>query len=326
MPKPALPNLIIAGVNKAGTTSIFSYLSAHPEVSPSRVKETQYFLPLRYGDHDLPGIDHYLQFFDPMRNTKYCMEATAGYFYGGRQVAETIDRTLSDVRIVLIFREPISRLFSFYRFKKNSLELDETVTFEEYVEKCESLPKNERMKRENNLWWGIEGGFYSDYLDDWFDVFGDDAIQILFFESLKKDTRGLLSELCLWLDIEQKTFVKNLDLSIENKSVNYRYQTLQRMALSINWRGEEFWRSHPIVKKQLRKLYYFFNSQAHRESISPDVAGRLETIYAPYNRKLAEQLTKHGYNDLPSWLSREQVGVGVSLDIRSAEKGLDTVR
>ena len=36
---------IIAGVNKAGTTSLFVSLSTHPDVAPSSIKETGYFLP-----------------------------------------------------------------------------------------------------------------------------------------------------------------------------------------------------------------------------------------------------------------------------------------
>jgi hypothetical protein len=43
-------DVIIAGVNKAGTTSLFVSLSTHPDVAPSSIKETSYFLPPRYGE------------------------------------------------------------------------------------------------------------------------------------------------------------------------------------------------------------------------------------------------------------------------------------
>ena len=49
MTEPRLPNLVIAGVPKAGTTSLFNYLAQHPDICPSDVKETRYFEPLRYG-------------------------------------------------------------------------------------------------------------------------------------------------------------------------------------------------------------------------------------------------------------------------------------
>ncbi len=44
-----VPNLVIVGVVKSGTTSLFNYLSQHPDICPSDVKETRYFDPLRFG-------------------------------------------------------------------------------------------------------------------------------------------------------------------------------------------------------------------------------------------------------------------------------------
>ena len=41
-------NLIVAGVSKCGSTSLFSYLAAHPDVCGSNVKETQFFMPLKF--------------------------------------------------------------------------------------------------------------------------------------------------------------------------------------------------------------------------------------------------------------------------------------
>ena len=46
---PGRTDVIIAGVNKAGTTSLFVSLSTHPDIAPSSVKETRFFLPARYG-------------------------------------------------------------------------------------------------------------------------------------------------------------------------------------------------------------------------------------------------------------------------------------
>ncbi len=58
-----LPNLIIAGVGKAGTTSLFWYLSQHPGICASDVKEIQYFTPLSEGDGVLPPLSEYARHF-----------------------------------------------------------------------------------------------------------------------------------------------------------------------------------------------------------------------------------------------------------------------
>ena len=52
----ARTDAIIAGVNKAGTTSLFVSLSTHPDVAPSSIKETRYFLPPRYGEPLPPAV------------------------------------------------------------------------------------------------------------------------------------------------------------------------------------------------------------------------------------------------------------------------------
>src|SRR3712207_9448996 len=57
-----LPNLIIAGVGKGGTTSLFRYLGQHPQVCASRVKELRYFQSLRYGEPMAP-LDQYTRHF-----------------------------------------------------------------------------------------------------------------------------------------------------------------------------------------------------------------------------------------------------------------------
>lgn len=51
-------NLIIGGVHKAGTTSLFSYLMDHPKVCGSTKKEIHHYTPLRY-DEKVGKLDEY---------------------------------------------------------------------------------------------------------------------------------------------------------------------------------------------------------------------------------------------------------------------------
>ena len=74
---------IIAGVNKAGTTSLFVSLSTHPDVAPSSIKETGYFLPARYG-RPLEPSSVWDGYFADAGDRPVHLEATPSYFYGGR--------------------------------------------------------------------------------------------------------------------------------------------------------------------------------------------------------------------------------------------------
>lgn len=297
--------MIIAGVNKAASTSLFMYLSAHPDICPSKVKETHYFLPLRYRDRELPPLEEYLDQFSHCDGSRYLLEATPGYFYGGRVLAQGIKDTLGEVRIIILLREPISRMFSFFKFRKSMLELDPGLTFDEYIALCENLPFAECAKRENNAYWGIEGGFYSKYLNDWFTVFGRENIQIIFFEHFVKDPKSVLRKLCIWLGIEYENYLTDLDVTIENQTRNFKFRLLQDIALKINWRWEHFWRAHPGLKRKLRSLYYEINGATNQDRISSKAYAHLESIFRPYNRQLARELYEAGYRDFPEWLEQE---------------------
>lgn len=297
-----LPNLIIAGVNKAGTTSLFSYLSLHPDICASRKKETCYFLPLRYG-RELPSINQYSQHFRHCRNQKYIMESTPGYFYGGAAVAKAIKRKLGHVRIILSFREPVSRLLSFYKSQKSMMQLDPNVTLDEYIQMCINMPSVERSKQENNPYWGIEGGFYIDNLPAWFDVFGD-SIKVIFFDQLQYDRSQLVRDLCTWLNIDTNS-LNNVDLETENISINYKNKFLHKFGRFINTKGERFWRRNHHIKRIVRNLYRSLNAKPFDDNYPEQTLIYLETLFRPYNQRLATELSKRGYKNLPIWLDGE---------------------
>jgi len=85
--------LIIAGQPKAGTTSLFDWMAQHPEITPSRLKETRFFL-----DPDYP-----------------------------------LNRPLPNAHVVIICREPVARLISAFRYFKQSGLLKTELTFDDWI-------------------------------------------------------------------------------------------------------------------------------------------------------------------------------------------------
>src|SRR5205809_803028 len=87
-----LANLVVIGVSKAGTTSLFESLGTHPDIGLSDHKELRYFTPLRYGQ-PLAPLASYSEHFRDCVEERYAVEATPGYFYGGRPLARTLRET-----------------------------------------------------------------------------------------------------------------------------------------------------------------------------------------------------------------------------------------
>jgi hypothetical protein len=295
-----LPNLIIAGVGKAGTTSLFSYLAQHPDVCASRIKEADYFTPLRHGE-ELEPLETYAAHFSHCDRERYVMEATPVYFYGGTRLITELKNTLPDARVIVILRDPVPRLWSYFRFMKTRLRIDREESLDQYLETALALrARGMDRTREHNAYWALSSGFYSDYIPDWFEAFGS-AFRVVFFEDLVESPGAVVERLCGWLGLDEAP-ARHFDYSPENQTVLYRSRTFQRMALALNHRAERFLRRHPAVKYRLRRLYYSVNRADDGTGFGPDARHRLDAVYAASNAKLAAQLSALGYTELPPWL------------------------
>lgn len=295
-----LPSLVLAGVAKCGTTSLFSYLTHHPDVCGARPKEPGYFLPVLYGER-MPPIIEYYRCFSHCGSERFVIEGTARYFLGGAIVAEAIREHLGNIRVLLILRDPVDRLFSFYKFKKGSMELDRGLTLEQYVRRCEAVSRRDLRKRERNQYWGIEEGLYARYLPQWFDVFGD-SLRVAFFEDLRCDPWDLMRQLCGWLGIDAGVYDQARFLA-KNRSLDYRSSLLHHVAVPVRRRLHGFWRRHPVLKRILRALYYGINGKPFEEEISTQTRAYLASVFQESNQKVRADLSERGYKDLPRWLA-----------------------
>ncbi len=290
-------HVVIAGVNKAGTTSLFASLSEHPDIAPADIKETRYFLPARYGKPLAPRAT-YEGYFASAPAGAVHLEATPSYFYGGRAVARVIDDMLPDPRIVLVLREPVSRAISFFRYQKVRLRFPEDLPFTEYLAAADRLVAADFQDPANERYMAVRGGCYIDDLPAWLGQYGTERLRVVYFEDLVADPLTPLRDLAEWLTLDPDGIAG--DLSSENQTTAFKLRTLQRIALFGNDRSERFLRKHMGLKRRLRNLYYRVNGQraeAIPESVRLDLAER----FREPNARLAAVMLAHGI-PLPSWL------------------------
>jgi hypothetical protein len=104
-----LPNLIVIGAQKCGTTSLHAYLDQHPEISMSREKETDFFLW-----HEDRGNEWWRTQFRP--GTPIRGESSTGYTVHPLTpwVPERIARAQPEARLIYMVRDPVDRLVSAY--------------------------------------------------------------------------------------------------------------------------------------------------------------------------------------------------------------------
>jgi hypothetical protein len=135
-----LPNFIIIGVQKGGTSSLFNYLLQNPYVLPGYKKEVKFF----DGFHH-KGLDWYrynfplmTQMDDPLTQTG---EASPSYVFHPL-VPQRIREALPNIKLVLLLRDPVARAYSHYQ--GNLRKGQETLSFEEAIEQEHSRLEGEK--------------------------------------------------------------------------------------------------------------------------------------------------------------------------------------
>lgn len=294
-----LPNLVIAGVAKAGTTSLFNYLGQHPDIGTSDVKELRYFTPLRFGG-DLDPIETYTAHFTGCEAHRYALEATPGYFYGGRPLARALRETCPHVRVVVSLRAPEDRCWSWFGFVKSRLRIPKEMSFAEYLDRCEELHlAGVDGEVENQAFWGLGAGCYATWLGPWRDEFGD-RFRIVFFDDLVDDPGAVVTSLCAWLGLDTGP-VAEFGFAVDNRTAQYRNRTLQRTAVRVNRRAEPFFHGHPGLKRALRQAYYLVNQPDFDPTMPADQRARLKSFYRPHNERLRSQLSSMGLTMPATW-------------------------
>jgi len=296
-----LPNVVIAGMGRSGTTSMFQYLIEHPNVCGSTRKETRFFEYALYGQ-PRPPMEGLSSYFSHYAGEAVVAEASPGYFSGGSLVAHELRRSLGeDCRVIVIFREPVSRLTSFYNLSISRMHIANVTTLDQYVALCErSKSVRDSGEEASQVYQGYYGGFYADALPEWFEAFGD-RLHIVFFEDLKKDPARFMVDLSTWLGIDPG-FYEGRVFEVQNPGTGFRRAWIHRIANRVNDRAEFALRRNPRLKNKLRQMYSKVNSSAPVERPSPGLRARLEAAFADSNRRTKAILNENGYHDLPDWL------------------------
>ena len=134
-----LPNFLVVGAGKSGTTSLYHYLKAHPGVFMSRIKEPG-FIFAQFNKMPQSGVGDerqttvgsfsaYCRLFEDAEGKKAVGEASNDNLYHYERAIPYIKRFFGDIKIIIILRNPVDRAFSAYTYLLRDNR--EFLTFEE---------------------------------------------------------------------------------------------------------------------------------------------------------------------------------------------------
>jgi hypothetical protein len=199
----ALPSFIVIGAAKSGTTALYWYLTEHPAVFMSRVKETNYFAygldergHLLYGDpevHRFPirTLEDYERLFADAGTAAAIGEASPIYLECP-QAAGRIRALLPAARIICSLRHPVDRAYSDYQMylRRRGRRLDP----------ARDLRAGSAWARPDSHWMQI--GRYYEQLRRYFDAFPRDQIHVSLFDDLRRDAQSLTREVYRFVGVD----------------------------------------------------------------------------------------------------------------------------
>lgn len=232
-----LPNFLVVGAAKAGTTSLYYYLKEHPEIFLPEIKEPKFITSqiVRYpfkgiGDElvekgIIKKFAEYIDLFSDSNNATAIGEFSADTLYYYDKSIGIIKRYLGEPKILIILRNPIERAYSAYIH----LLRDDRESFGFMA----ALANEETRKNANweFIWFYKDVGLYYKQVKAYLENF--DLVKIYLFDDLKKDTLGFVQDICRFLGVED-SFVPTSISEKFNVSGVPKNRFLQRFLLHDN--------------------------------------------------------------------------------------------
>jgi hypothetical protein len=208
--KAMLPNLLLLGAAKSGTSSLYRYLAQHPDVFMTTFKEPHFFA-WDGGEYDVRGpnverirtravrdLDSYLRLFSDARDERVRGEASTGYLHTPG-VAERIRAYVPHARLIAVLRNPIDRAYSAFTHARR-------IGWEPLTDFEEALRLEQRRLAER--WIGLTlyttVGRYARHLDRYLAVFPCDQIRVYLFDDLVKQPTRLAQDVFRFVGVDDE--------------------------------------------------------------------------------------------------------------------------
>lgn len=211
----SLPNFLIAGVIKSGSTTLYHYLKRHPEVFLPEVKEPNFFASqvwqapmfgLKDNDDVVNQAVNNWEDYQALyagSDKKAAGDLSVNTFYFGLPAVEEVRKRLGDVKILIILRNPVKRTHSAYlhmvRDNKEPLTFEQALLYEEI-----------RLRKPHAPMWGYKkASLYADTLKLWMDNFS--RVKVLINQDLAEQPERFITEVMEFLEVDPNIEFEELD-------------------------------------------------------------------------------------------------------------------
>jgi len=207
-----LPDYLIIGAQKCGTTAMHNYLSSHPAVAPPFKKEVHFF-----DSNFWKGLAWYKMHFPTnwhkkrIERNQQCSVVSgeaSPYYIFHPMASKNASKTIPQAKLVLLLRNPVDRAFSHYHHERKHL--NEHLSFEKAVQKEVDRVKGELAKIKNNTihdskmvrnYSYLARGIYIDQIQNWLYFYPRAQLLILCTEEFKENPNKIMNKVAAFLEI-----------------------------------------------------------------------------------------------------------------------------
>ncbi len=219
-----LPNFIVIGAGKSGTTTLYDIAKQHPSVFVSEEKELDFF-----SHHHQNGLEWYQNtHFSGASGYPARGEASPSYLGHSVDAAACMKAAYQErpLRLIAILRNPVDRAYSAYWFWKKyaweNLPFEKAIQaerewFDTHPDEAASFPRRQRNY--------VYSGRYATLLQPYLECFSRERFQFLLFEDLVADFAGTASQFYEFVGVDPNFKPEHV---VKNPSILARNQRLQK--------------------------------------------------------------------------------------------------
>lgn len=209
-----LPDFIIIGAAKAGTTSLYASLSGHPDIFMSTPKEPEFFAR---DDRHSAGIAHYAQLFAGAGPGQVCGEASTLYSLASLfpETPARIRAAVPGVKLIYVLREPVARAYSYYvQLVKNRQNAAEEASVARSFEEC-LFPEDHPGRAPRDAFFAgfdahlpdrpelfLDGSDYARQIRAYLAHFDRSDLHLVSFEAFMANPDAALADVCTFLGVD----------------------------------------------------------------------------------------------------------------------------
>ena len=194
-----LPDFLIIGAARSGTTSLYSYLEHHPNIKGAFTKEihffdNRYFRGLNWYRIHFPTLAENEQILNATGHPLVTGEATPTYLFD-ESVPPKVYDDLPQVKLIVLLRNPVERAFS-----SHSLMVKmgvEDLSFEDALIREDRFPDDLRHVAFHYK----KRGVYIDQIKKWFEYFPPESFLICKSEDFFSDTQSVFNDVCQFIGL-----------------------------------------------------------------------------------------------------------------------------